>query len=132
MEIIVDREALVRAAREARQQAYAPYSNYRVGAALLAQDGTLFTGCNVENASYPACICAERVAITKAVSEGQRDFAAIAIVTSNGGSPCGICRQVMNEFAPEMLVIIADEERILAEYTVAELLPAGFGPEHLP
>ncbi len=128
----IDREALVTAARKARQRAYAPYSRYQVGAALLTEEGAVFSGCNVENASYPASICAERVAITKAVSEGQRVFRAIAVVTSNGAAPCGICRQVMNEFAPTMLVIIADEERIIGEYTVAELLPDGFGPGHLP
>lgn len=127
----IDREALVAAARGARDRAYAPYSGYRVGAALLAEDGTVFTGCNVENASYAACICAERVAISRAVAEGQRSFRAIAVVTSNGATPCGICRQVMNEFAPGMLVIIADMQQIIAEHTVAELLPDGFGPQHL-
>ena len=127
----VDRFKLVEEARAARRFAYAPYSNYRVGAALLTSDGSIYTGCNVENASYSACICAERVAITKAISEGQRDFAAIAVVTENGGSPCGICRQMMFEFAPGMLVIIADEEQIIAEFAVDELLPDGFGPEHL-
>lgn len=130
-EMPIDREALVVAARKARQRAYAPYSRYQVGAALLTEDGAIFTGCNVENASYPASICAERVAITKAVSEGHRLFHAIAIVTSNGAAPCGICRQVMNEFAPTMLVILADEEHIIGEYTVAALLPKGFGPGHL-
>jgi cytidine deaminase len=127
----VDRAALIDAAREARSMAYIPYSGYAVGAALLTADGSVFTGCNVENATYPAAICAERVAITKAVSEGQREFVAIAVATHNGGSPCGICRQVMYEFAPEMLVMIADSERIVAEMTVNELLPDGFGPEQL-
>lgn len=127
----IDREALVAAAREARQRAYAPYSHYQVGSALLTEDGVIFTGCNVENASYPASICAERVAIAKAISEGHRAFRAIAVVTSNGATPCGICRQVMNEFAPTMLVIVADAERIIGERTVAEFLPDGFGPEHL-
>jgi cytidine deaminase len=128
---MLDRDRLVKVAREARQRAYAPYSDYKVGAALLTQDGTIFTGCNVENAAYPACICAERVAITKAISEGCRDFTAIAIVTRNGGSPCGVCRQVMNEFAPEMLVILADDDQIIAEYRVRDLLPDGFGPKQL-
>ncbi len=127
----IDREALVQAARRARECAYAPYSNYRVGAALLDNHGTIFTGCNVENAAYPACICAERVAITKAVSEGQRKFVAIAVATANGGTPCGTCRQVMAEFAPEMLVIIADPQRVVGEYTVAELLPYHFSFERL-
>ncbi len=130
-ETVVDREALAQAARRARERAYAPYSNYRVGAALLTEDGAIVTGCNVENASYPACICAERVAITKAISDGHRSFVAIAVATRNGGSPCGICRQVMNEFAPDMLVILVDGERIVAEHPLADLLPHGFGPENL-
>ena len=127
----IDTDKLIQAARSARAEAYAPYSRYRVGAALLTADGTVFTGCNVENAAYPASICAERVAITKAVSEGHRDFVAIAVATHNGGSPCGICRQVMFEFAPEMAVIIADETSIHEETTVAGLLPHGFGPSCL-
>lgn len=129
--ISIDREALVETARAARQRAYAPYSHYQVGAALVAGDGTIFTGCNVENAAYPACICAERVALTKAVSEGQQEFLAIAVVTSNAGTPCGVCRQMLFEFAPEMLVIVADERRIVAEYKLSDLLPDGFGPHHL-
>ncbi len=127
----IDREKLVEAARQARVQAYAPYSYYPVGAALLVSSGEIFTGCNVENAAYPACICAERVAVTKAVSEGRRDFVAIAVVTSNGGTPCGVCRQVLNEFSPDMLVIVAGPEQIIAEYTLVDLLPDGFGPHHL-
>ncbi len=126
-----DQAGLVEAARQARSRAYAPYSGYQVGAALLTRDGAVFTGCNVENASYPASICAERVALTRAVSEGARDFVAIAVVTRNGASPCGICRQVMMEFAPEMLVIIADESQVVARSTVSDLLPRGFGPEQL-
>ena len=128
---MIERDALVEAARHARELAYAPYSEYRVGAAVLMRDGTIYTGCNVENASYPASICAERVAITKAISEGQRDFLAIAIITSSGGSPCGICRQVMFEFGPEMVVLFGDTEEILSECTVSDLLPDGFGSEHL-
>jgi cytidine deaminase len=131
MGTVIDRDALVEAARQVRERAYAPYSKYRVGAALLVQDGSIVTGCNVENAAYPACICAERVAITKAVSEGKREFIAIAVVTANGGTPCGICRQVMAEFAPSMQVILADEHGIIAEYPVSELLPHHFGPEDL-
>jgi cytidine deaminase len=129
---VVDRAALADAARIARQRAYAPYSHYKVGAALLAADGTIFMGCNIENAAYPATICAERVVVTKAVSEGQTQFAAIAVATENGGTPCGICRQVMFEFAPELLVLIVDDERIVAEYTLHDLLPEGFGPRWLP
>lgn len=128
---VIDRQALAEAAREARRLAYAPYSHYYVGAALLAADGTIFAGCNVENASYPACICAERVAISKAVSEGYQEFLAIAVATQNGGTPCGICRQVMNEFAPDMRVIVANKDDILADYSLSDLLPHGFGPENL-
>ena len=127
----VDVEALVQAAARAREKAYAPYSNYHVGAAVLTADGKVFTGCNVEYAVYPLGLCAERVAIFKAVSEGYRDFAAIAVVTSNGGSPCGSCRQVMNEFAPEMTVFIADGAGQVRRTTVAELLPDSFGAEDL-
>jgi len=126
-----DRDALVQAARNARQMAYAPYSKYKVGAALLTADGTIITGCNVENAAYPATICAERAAVTKAISEGHRKFVALAVVTRNGGSPCGICRQVMCEFAPHMSVILATPARIVAEYTLDDLLPVYFGPDHL-
>lgn len=127
----LNREQLVDAAREAREHAYAPYSHYKVGAALLTQDGAIFTGCNVENAAYPATICAEQVAVTKAVSEGHQEFTAIAIATANGGAPCGICRQVMNEFAPDLIVILADEHAITAEMPLRELLPRGFGPNDL-
>jgi len=126
-----DRERLIRHARDAQSRAYAPYSNFLVGAAVLTRQGTIYTGCNIENASYPATVCAERVAIWKAVSEGERDLTAIAVVTRNGAGPCGICRQVMNEFAPEMLVITANADGITGEYTVQELLPSGFGPQQL-
>lgn len=127
----IDREKLVKAARQARLQAYAPYSHYQVGAALLTDSGAIFTGCNIENAAYSACICAERVAVTKSVSEGEHRFVAIAVVTSNGGTPCGICRQVLNEFSPDMLIIVAGPEQIVAEYALVDLLPHGFGPQHL-
>ncbi|HLV43745.1 MAG TPA: cytidine deaminase [Aggregatilineales bacterium] len=122
---------LVALAREARERAYAPYSKYTVGAALLTASGEVFTGCNVENAVYPAALCAERVAVTKAVSEGHREFVAIAVATRNAGSPCGICRQVMYEFAPDLHVILVDDEDIRAEYTLRDLLPDGFGPADL-
>jgi cytidine deaminase len=127
----MDVQKLVEMAQSAREQAYAPYSNYRVGAALLAESGEIFTGCNVENAVYPTTCCAERVAIFKAVSEGRRQFRAIVVATEDGGSPCGVCRQVMREFAPEMIVFIADAENGLRETSVAELLPDSFGPENL-
>ena len=94
---IQDKENLIRMAKEARELAYAPYSRYRVGAAVLTADGQVYTGSNVENAAYPSSLCAERVAIFKAVSEGHRKLDAVAVVTKNGGSPCGGCRQVMGE-----------------------------------
>jgi cytidine deaminase len=125
-------EELIDAAREARGWAYAPYSNYRVGAALLAASGKVYTGVNVENAAYPTGICAERVAVFKAVSEGEREFQAIAVVTANGGSPCGSCRQVLAEFGLDTIVIIADETgRVIKETTVEGLLPGAFRPEDL-
>jgi cytidine deaminase len=126
------RQDLVRRALEARQWAYAPYSNYKVGAALLADSGRIYTGVNVENAAYPTGICAERVAVYKAVSEGERQFQAVAVATSNGGSPCGSCRQVLSEFGLEIRVILADEQgQILLETDVASLLPGAFRPGHL-
>ncbi|MGB1287051.1 MAG: cytidine deaminase, partial [Aggregatilineales bacterium] len=116
-----------------RENAYAPYSNFKVGAALRSASGKVYSGCNVENASYPAGICAERTALVKAISEGQRTFSMIAIVTANGGSPCGICRQMLYEFAPELRVILADMTgTIHHESTLSALLPLGFGPASLP
>lgn len=123
---------LIAAAQAVRLMAYVPYSRYQVGAALLSADGRVFTGCNVENAVYPATLCAERVAIFKAVSEGAREFVAIAVATANGGSPCGMCRQVMQEFAPHLIVLIADESGNVRQTTLDALLPDAFGPEHLP
>ena len=125
-------QILVRKATDAARNAYIPYSHYPVGAALRAGDGTIFTGCNVENAAYPVTICAERVALVKAVSEGQRDFDAIAIVTPNGGSPCGMCRQMLYEFAPSLRVILAKSDgTIVHDGALSDLLPRGFGPESL-
>jgi cytidine deaminase len=127
-----ERHALIDLAGEARRRAYAPYSNYFVGAAVRTRSGRVFTGCNVENAAYPTSMCAERVAIYKAVSEGEREFDAIAVLTSNGGSPCGGCRQVMAEFGLETVVLIADGEgRLVEETTVGGLLPGAFTPESL-
>ena len=124
-----EREQLIAAAIEARQWVYAPYSDYPVGAALLSESGRVYEGVNVENASYPLTICAERVAVFKAVSEGERDFRAIAVVTKNGGSPCGACRQVLAEFGLDTIVLIADETgSTVEETTVRELLPGAFGP----
>ncbi len=119
-------QELVAWALRAREQAYAPYSRYRVGAAVLAADGTVIPGCNVENASYPATICAERVALTGALARGKRELVALAVVTQDGGAPCGICRQVMAELGPEMAVYIADAQGRFRATTVAELLPHAF------
>jgi cytidine deaminase len=125
-------EELIRIAIEARTRAYAPYSNYSVGAALLTSTGKIFTGVNVENAAYPTTMCAERVAVFKAVSEGECNFVAIAVVTSNGGSPCGSCRQVLAEFGLETRVLIADTQgQLVQDMAVADLLPGAFRPEHL-
>ena len=119
---------LINIANEARKNAYAKYSNYPVGAALLGKSGKIYKGVNVENAAYPVTICAERVAIFKAVSEGEREFNAISVVTNKGGSPCGSCRQVLAEFGLDIIVYIADgEERLLEKTTVRELLPGAFG-----
>jgi cytidine deaminase len=127
-----ERRALIELANEARRRAYAPYSNYQVGAALRTKSGRIFTGCNVENAAYPTSMCAERVAVFKAVSEGERDFEVIAVATSNGGSPCGGCRQVLAEFGLGTLVLIADVQgHLVQETTVAGLLPGAFTPDHL-
>ncbi|RJP49864.1 MAG: cytidine deaminase [Anaerolineaceae bacterium] len=127
-----EEQALIDLANEARKRAYVPYSHYRVGAALRTKNGRIFTGVNVESAAYPTTMCAERVAIYKAVSEGEREFEVMAVVTDNGGSPCGSCRQVMAEFGLEMRVLIANGEgEIVKEMTVAELLPEAFTPKHL-
>lgn len=126
------RQQLVEAAVHARRWAYAPYSNYAVGAALLTESGKVYDGVNIENAAYPTTICAERVAVFKAVSEGERNFSAIAVVTSNAGTPCGSCRQVLAEFGTDTLVIIADADgRVVHEMTVGELLPGAFLPSDL-
>ncbi|RLD00608.1 MAG: cytidine deaminase [Chloroflexi bacterium] len=126
-----DRQELIRQAVAARERAYAPYSNYKVGAALLGKSGRVYTGCNVENAVYPLCTCAERTAVVKAVSEGEREFAALAVVTENGGSPCGSCRQTLREFGQDIIVLIADITGACRETTVAELLPGSFSVEDL-
>ena len=122
---------LVAAATKAREMAYTPYSGFPVGAALRAADGTLYTGCNVENASYSLTICAERNALFHAVTEGTRDFDAIAVVTENGVTPCGACRQVLAEFNLDMHVIVADTAGNRRVHDLAQLLPDGFGPEQL-
>ena len=126
------RAELIQTAVDARRRAYAPYSKYPVGAALLTTSGQIFSGVNVENAAYPVTICAERVAVFKAVSEGERDFAAIAVATENGGSPCGSCRQVLAEFGLDIVVLTANGKgELIDETTVAALLPAAFTPTDL-
>jgi len=123
---------LVRIASQVRKWAYTPYSNYQVGAALLTDSGRIYDGVNIENVAFPVTICAERNAIFKAVSNGERKFQAIALVTKDGGTPCGSCRQVMVEFSPEMLVIIADDKgKITAEKKLSDLLPGAFGADSL-
>lgn len=124
---------LLLAAAEAKQRAYAPYSHFSVGAALLCADGTVYTGCNIENASYTPTVCAERVAFFKAISDGKRKFVAIAVAGGKGEtvnpscSPCGVCRQVMSEFcSPDLSVITGDPRGEIHCHTLAELLPHQF------
>jgi cytidine deaminase len=127
-----EKQELVDLANTVRQRAYAPYSNYPVGSSLRTKTGRIFTGVNVENAAYPQTMCAERIAIFKAVSEGEKEFEVITVVTNNGGSPCGGCRQVMAEFGLDTIVILADGTgKITLETTVNELLPGAFTPAHL-
>lgn len=130
-EPILDDKDLVQAAREAREHAYAPYSHFRVGAALLTRSGRVFTGANVENASYGLSVCAERVAAFNAVAAGEREFEAIAVVTDNGVMPCGACRQVLAEFGPNMRIIVADAAGNSRTYHLPDLLPGRFTPEDL-
>jgi cytidine deaminase len=128
-----DHNDLIAIATHARKHAFAPYSRFFVGAALLAADGTIWDGCNVESASYGLTICAERVALVKAVSEGRREFWAIAIVTDvpQLTPPCGACRQLLWEFAPNAEVILANLQGNRARYRIAELLPHGFDAKQL-
>ena len=129
---MTDRQ-LINLAEQASRNAYVPYSHFAVGAALECRDGTVFTGCNIENAALGSTICAERTAVSKAVSEGHRDFVRIVIAgrSKDFCVPCGVCRQVLREFAPELEIIClngAGEERV---FTLPELLPHSFGPEYL-
>ena len=132
-------EKLIEAALQARKSAYAPYSHYTVGAALLAADGRIYSGCNVENSSYGASNCAERTAIFKAVSEGQQSFYAIAIVGGMEGqapvdyaNPCGICRQVMQEFCTaDFRIYVGRSKEDYREYTLGEIMPFGFGGDSI-
>ena len=136
----MDRRELIDIALEARQMAYTPYSHHKVGAALLTKDGRVYRGCNIESASYTPSNCAERTAFFKAVSEGEREFVALAIVGGFEDSPvlrlcapCGVCRQVMMEFCdPETFeIILCDEKDELHTYKLEELLPLGFGPANM-
>lgn len=135
----MDREKLIRTALEARSHSYAPYSHFQVGAALLTKEGRIYEGCNIENAAYTPTICAERSAFFRAVYEGERAFAAIAIAGSPEGecvsyaAPCGVCRQVMMEFCDpkEFRIVIARSVEDYVEHSLEELLPMGFGPDNL-
>ncbi len=131
MDTNAQRDALVTAACEARRLAYTPYSDYPVGAAILAEDGRIFTGVNVENASYSLTVCAERTAVFKMVSEGVRRILAVAICTDNGSSACGACRQVLSEFAGDIPVWLSDNDSNVRQTTLYTLLPDHFGPKHL-
>ncbi|MBQ6517469.1 MAG: cytidine deaminase [Anaerolineaceae bacterium] len=128
------KQQLGKLAAEMRSRSYIPYSHYAVGAALLTKSGQIFTGCNIENAAYPVTVCAERTAIFKAVSEGEKDFSAIAVATDDGkGFPCGSCRQVMAEFSLDMEVFLCDADGNITSpyFTVRDLLPGAFTPENL-
>ncbi|MFO7167104.1 MAG: cytidine deaminase [Chloroflexota bacterium] len=126
--------ALVDAAVAAREQAYAPYSNFPVGAALRTASGRIFVGCNLENAAYPATVCAERVALFSAYAAGEREIVELAVVADSPGpvSPCGICRQVIAELAPRCKIMLANTAGALRITTPQELLPGAFTPEDLP
>ena len=135
---MMDDTTLLERARDARERAYAPYSGFCVGVALLSRSGEIYTGCNVENASYGATNCAERTAFFKAVSEGEREFSRIAIVGGSGCGtaccpPCGICRQVMREFCnpDEFYIVLEDGDGGMKKFLLRDLLPEGFGPENL-
>ena len=125
------KKVLIEAACAVRGNAYAPYSNYKVGAAILVEDGRVFSGVNVENASYGLSICAERTAVFKAVSEGAKKILAVAICTANAGSPCGACRQVLVEFGGDIPVWYVDTKGTVIETSLHKLIPDHFGPGHL-
>ena len=133
MRMIMTKQELCLSAIKSRQAAYSPYSDYKVGAALICVNGKVYTGCNIENASYGATVCAERTAFFKAVSEGERDFSAIAVAGGKGDElsdkflPCGICRQVMSEFCkPDFTVLVVTGNNSYKEFTLSELLPNAF------
>ena len=124
---MIDEGELLERARQARLAAYAPYSKFQVGAALFTASGQIFTGCNVENASYGLTICAERVAVGTAISEGEREFELLAVCAPGGAAPCGACRQVLHEFSPSLMILMADPEQAETQKRhLAELLPHTF------
>lgn len=127
------RNILIDTARQYLKNSYSPYSNYPVGAAVLAEDGLVYGGTNIENSAHPSGLCAERVAINKAISEGNRRILAVAVVTRNAGAPCGACRQVMREFASLEIPIILTtiDDGFEEEFTLGDLLPRSFGPDDL-
>lgn len=128
----MDDKILIKKALEAKENAYVPYSKFRVGAAILTEDGKVYTGCNIEIASYSPTICAERTAIFKAISEGSKKVKTIAIVADGEFTyPCGVCRQVLREFGKDAKIIIANSQEDYREHTLEELLPHSFGPEDL-
>lgn len=128
----MNKKELIRKALEAQGKSYAPYSNFHVGAAIVTEDDQIYTGCNIEIASYSPTLCAERTAIFKAVSEGHKKIKAIAIVGDTDFTyPCGVCRQVIREFGKDAIIIIANSEDEYKEYKLEELLPHSFGPEDL-
>lgn len=124
---------LIKIAMEAREKSYSPYSNFKVGAAVYTKSGKIFTGCNIESASYSPTICAERVAVSKCISEGYKDIEKIAVVGSDKSIsfPCGVCRQFILEFGRDIKIICAKNIDSYKVYTIAELMPNGFGPESL-
>ena len=126
-------QALVDLAFTMLSRSYAPYSNFPVGAALEGGDGVVYTGCNVENAAYGSCICAERTALVKAISEGCRSFRRLAVVGNSPDYcwPCGSCRQMLYEFSPDLEVLVANKDHQFVKYTLRQLLPCGFGPDTL-
>lgn len=130
---LVTDDDLVQVARDAMENAYAPYSRFRVGAALVTRGGHIFTGVNVENASYGLTVCAERVAVFKAVSEGRRDITRLAVVSSSGEHtyPCGACRQTLNEFGKDMKIVLGDARGNTISVPLSDLLPHSFGKESL-
>jgi cytidine deaminase len=129
-----DIPALLAAAATARERAYAPYSRFAVGAAVLTASGRIFPGCNIENAAYPSTVCAERVALTSAYAAGEREIVALAVVADTAGpvSPCGTCRQVIHELAPRCIVVLANMRSQTLQTTPQALLPGGFTAESLP